>query len=161
MLPPIPECPPTTIYFHIKKITEKLCIPDRAMSKEELIEFNKDENKKDIFKLENAFKDFMSKSFNYRKIYCQQNYNYGFDGYSYLGMEESTNQYAADLLHSFVLSEFHTIHSFPKEFYSELIWDSGIGITIDTPLGPARLDYAIQLNDFSKQKLQLGVQNLF
>ncbi len=50
---------------------------------------------------------------------------------------------------------------FPKEFYSELIWDSGIGITVDTPLGPARLDYAIQLNDFSKQKLQLGVQNLF
>ena len=50
---------------------------------------------------------------------------------------------------------------FPKEFYSELIWDSGIGVTVDTPLGPARLDYAIQLNDFSKQKLQLGVQNLF
>ena len=50
---------------------------------------------------------------------------------------------------------------FPKEFYSELIWDSGIGITLDTPLGPARLDYAIQLNDLSKQKLQLGVQNLF
>ena len=50
---------------------------------------------------------------------------------------------------------------FPKEFCSELIWDSGIGITVDTPLGPARLDYAIQLNDFSKQKLQLGVQNLF
>ena len=50
---------------------------------------------------------------------------------------------------------------FPKEFFTELIWDSGIGITVDTPLGPARLDYAIQLNDFSKQKLQLGVQNLF
>ena len=50
---------------------------------------------------------------------------------------------------------------FPKEFYSKLIWDSGIGITLDTPLGPARLDYAIQLNDLSKQKLQLGVQNLF
>ena len=50
---------------------------------------------------------------------------------------------------------------FSKEFFSELIWDSGIGITVDTPLGPARLDYAIQLNDFSKQKLQLGVQNLF
>ena len=50
---------------------------------------------------------------------------------------------------------------FPKEFYSKLIWDSGIGITVDTPLGPARLDYAIQLNDLSKQKLQLGVQNLF
>ena len=48
-----------------------------------------------------------------------------------------------------------------KKFYSELIWDYGIGITVDTPLGPARLDYAIQLNDLSKQKLQLGVQNLF
>ena len=43
----------------------------------------------------------------------------------------------------------------------ELKWDAGIGITIDTPIGPARLDYAIQLADMKKQKLQLGVQNLF
>ncbi len=43
----------------------------------------------------------------------------------------------------------------------ELKWDAGIGITIDTPIGPARLDYAIQLGDMKKQKLQLGVQNLF
>ena len=49
----------------------------------------------------------------------------------------------------------------PKDFLSELKWDSGIGITIDTPLGPARLDYAVQLDDLSKQKLQLGLQNLF
>ena len=50
---------------------------------------------------------------------------------------------------------------FPEYIFSELKWDSGIGITIDTPLGPARLDYAIQLDDMSKQKLQLGLQNLF
>ena len=50
---------------------------------------------------------------------------------------------------------------FPEDIFSELKWDSGIGITIDTPLGPARLDYAIQLDDMSKQKLQLGLQNLF
>ena len=50
---------------------------------------------------------------------------------------------------------------FPKAVFSELKWDMGIGITIDTPLGPARLDYAIQLDDMSRQKLQLGVQSLF
>ena len=51
--------------------------------------------------------------------------------------------------------------AYPKDFLSELKWDSGIGITIDTPLGPARLDYAVQIDDLSKQKLQLGLQNLF
>ena len=51
--------------------------------------------------------------------------------------------------------------AYPKDLFSEFKWDSGIGITIDTPLGPARLDYAVQLNDLSKQKLQLGLQNLF
>ena len=51
--------------------------------------------------------------------------------------------------------------AYPKDLLSELKWDSGIGITIDTPLGPARLDYAVQLDDLSKQKLQLGLQNLF
>ncbi len=50
---------------------------------------------------------------------------------------------------------------FPKDIFSELKWDAGIGITIDTPLGPARLDYATQLDDMSRHKLQLGVQNLF
>ena len=51
--------------------------------------------------------------------------------------------------------------AYPKDLLSELKWDSGIGITIDTPLGPARLDYAVQIDDLSKQKLQLGLQNLF
>ena len=40
-------------------------------------------------------------------------------------------------------------------------WDSGIGIMIQTPLGPARLDYAIQVDNPRKSKIQLGVQNLF
>ncbi|MEC9049798.1 MAG: BamA/TamA family outer membrane protein, partial [Candidatus Neomarinimicrobiota bacterium] len=46
-------------------------------------------------------------------------------------------------------------------FSESLEWDSGIGLTIQTPLGPARLDYAIQVNDPGKRKIQLGVQNLF
>lgn len=40
-------------------------------------------------------------------------------------------------------------------------WDAGLGLTIQTPLGPARLDYAIQTGDFNERKIQLGVQNLF
>ena len=40
-------------------------------------------------------------------------------------------------------------------------WDSGVGLTIQTPLGPARLDYAIQVDDPGNRKIQLGIQNLF
>ena len=40
-------------------------------------------------------------------------------------------------------------------------WDGGLGLTVETPLGPARLDYAIRLDDKSKWKIQLGVQSLF
>ena len=44
---------------------------------------------------------------------------------------------------------------------SDFLWDGGIGITIDTPLGPARLDYAVQFDDPQTGKIQLGVQSLF
>ena len=40
-------------------------------------------------------------------------------------------------------------------------WDLGIGITVETPLGPARIDYAIQVDNPDIWKIQLGVQNLF
>jgi len=40
-------------------------------------------------------------------------------------------------------------------------WDSGIGLTIQTPLGPARIDYAFQIENPKIWKIQLGVQNLF
>ena len=40
-------------------------------------------------------------------------------------------------------------------------WDGGVGMTINTPLGPARLDYAIQINNPKKWQIQLGVQSLF
>ncbi len=49
-----------------------------------------------------------------------------------------------------------------KNISSDLIkWDSGVGLTIHTPLGPARLDYAIQVDDPGNRKIQLGIQNLF
>ena len=48
---------------------------------------------------------------------------------------------------------------------SRLGWDVGFGITISTPLGPVRLDYAIPNIDnkviFSNGKINFGVQYLF
>ena len=43
----------------------------------------------------------------------------------------------------------------------ELKWDYGLGFTFDTPLGPARLDYAIQVDDFRKRLINFGIQSLF
>ena len=48
---------------------------------------------------------------------------------------------------------------------SRLGWDSGIGLTISTPLGPVRLDYAVpyisdEMN-LSNGKINFGVQYLF
>lgn len=40
-------------------------------------------------------------------------------------------------------------------------WDAGVGITLETPLGPARLDYAFRLDEKTERKIQLGVQSLF
>ena len=45
--------------------------------------------------------------------------------------------------------------------FEELKWDVGIGLTFETPLGPARFDYAIQVDDRNKQQFNIGVQNLF
>ena len=48
---------------------------------------------------------------------------------------------------------------------SRLGWDIGIGLTISTPLGPVRLDYAVPyINDEMKLrngKINFGVQYLF
>ena len=40
-------------------------------------------------------------------------------------------------------------------------WDSGFGVTIQTPIGPARIDYAVQINEPNNRKIQLGIQYLF
>ena len=38
---------------------------------------------------------------------------------------------------------------------------NGIGLAVQTPLGPARIDYAFQTKNPEIWKIQLGVQNLF
>ncbi len=49
----------------------------------------------------------------------------------------------------------------PAAAFSALNWDVGMGLTLNTPLGPARLDYAVQLDNIDEYKVQLGVQYLF
>ena len=49
----------------------------------------------------------------------------------------------------------------PVDAFSALSWDFGMGLTLKTPLGPARLDYAVQLDNPDINKVQLGVQYLF
>lgn len=68
------------------------------------------------YKIQHALKTFVNRPENYKKQYLQKEYKKVFDGYSYLGQPDSTNQYDTDLLHSFVLSEFTETQMFPIEF---------------------------------------------
>ena len=45
--------------------------------------------------------------------------------------------------------------------YLNMKWDAGIGVTIKTPLGPFRMDYAFRIKEKNEGRIQLGVQNLF
>ena len=66
--------------------------------------------------LANSLKSFILKEKSYKDKYLQKNFFKGFDGYSYLGQQYSTNQGATDLLHTFVLSNLHDPSCFPIEF---------------------------------------------
>ncbi|WP_150467302.1 2OG-Fe(II) oxygenase family protein [Francisella sp. SYW-9] len=63
-----------------------------------------------------CLKSFVLREKSYKQQYLQKNFSKGFDGYSYLGQEDSTNQGATDLLHTFVLSNLHDPSYFPIEF---------------------------------------------
>ena len=45
--------------------------------------------------------------------------------------------------------------------YQNMKWNIGLGLTIKTPLGPFRIDYAQRLKEKNKGRIQLGVQSLF
>ena len=51
--------------------------------------------------------------------------------------------------------------NFKNITFDNMKWDVGLGLTVKTPLGPARLDYAFQINKIGRRKIQLGVQSLF
>ncbi|MCT4629464.1 2OG-Fe(II) oxygenase family protein [Winogradskyella sp.] len=76
--------------------------------------------------IKSAFETFLKQPKTYRLEYLQAHFNCAFDGYSFLGQEDSLNQYSTDLLHSFVLSKFSPVEKYPVEFASFLKseWDS-------------------------------------
>lgn len=76
--------------------------------------------------LKSGFNQFLKQHESYKKEFLQTHYNCGFDGYSYMGQKDSSNQYDTDLLHSFVLSEFSDKKRFPIEFQGFLKddWDA-------------------------------------
>ena len=45
--------------------------------------------------------------------------------------------------------------------FPNIKWNAGLGVTIRTPLGPFRIDYAYRLKENKESRVQLGVQNLF
>ena len=45
--------------------------------------------------------------------------------------------------------------------YQNMKWNIGLGVTIKTPLGPFRIDYAQRLKEIDESRIQLGVQSLF
>lgn len=68
--------------------------------------------------LKSGFQSFLNENSDYKETFLQKTFKYGFDGYSFLGQKDSSNQYETDLLHSFVISDFCKKECFPKEFQS-------------------------------------------
>ncbi len=55
----------------------------------------------------------------------------------------------------------HIYDSYDNISFKELSWNSGFGVTIATPLGPIRLDFAHPLEKNTSWQVQLGVQYIF
>lgn len=70
--------------------------------------------------LKRAFQQFLHRPQAYKQRYLQKEFDYGFDGYSFMGQTDSQNQYAADLLHSMVVSNGTAVARFPEEFHTYL-----------------------------------------
>lgn len=66
--------------------------------------------------LKACFRTFLEQTDSYRKSHLQKNYGYAFDGYSYYGQQDSSNQAYDDLLETFVLSNFFPADKYPTEF---------------------------------------------
>tara|TARA_B100000508_G_C11465624_1_gene282043 strand:- start:12865 stop:13626 length:762 start_codon:yes stop_codon:yes gene_type:complete len=67
--------------------------------------------------LKGAMTAFLNRDIEYRTRFAQENFEIGFDGYSYPGQIDSINQAYDDYLHSMVLSEFYPIAKYPSEFH--------------------------------------------
>ena len=70
--------------------------------------------------LRTCFRSFLANSKNYKKRFLQCYYPFAFDGYSFKGQEDSSNQSYDDLLDTFVFSDLRPIEKFPSAFHAYL-----------------------------------------
>ena len=66
----------------------------------------------------------------YKQRYLQKRFGYAFDGYSYAGQADSSNQAEDDVVSPFVISEFYEVERYPSEFRPFL--DGGWHTTLQT-----------------------------
>ncbi len=70
--------------------------------------------------LKACFRSFLDRSEDYKRAYLQSYYAFAFDGYSYQGQNDSSNQSYDDLLDTFVFSDLRPIEKFPEVFHPYL-----------------------------------------
>lgn len=63
-----------------------------------------------------CFRAFLAAAPAYQENYLQKQFGYGFDGYSYVGQPDSSNQAEDDLVSTFVFSNFYEVTCYPSEF---------------------------------------------
>lgn len=75
--------------------------------------------------LDNSFMSFVHQNESYKRDFLQKNYSYAFDGFSFKGQTDSSNQGYDDLMDTFVFSDLCAEHKFPAEFdaYFENEWN--------------------------------------
>ena len=59
---------------------------------------------------------FLSRSEEYKAKFLQTRFNARFEGYSFMGQEDSANQYADDQLYTYVMSDYFDSKLHPDEF---------------------------------------------
>ncbi len=62
-----------------------------------------------------ALKEFIEREDSYKNQFLQKEFGYGFEGYSYLGQTDSSNQGAEDLVSTYVMSDFFDPERHPAE----------------------------------------------
>ena len=67
-----------------------------------------------------CFRAFLENTKDYKKEFLQCYYDFAFDGYSFQGQEDSSNQSYDDLLDTFVFSDLRPVEKFPKAFHPYL-----------------------------------------
>lgn len=64
-----------------------------------------------------SLKRFLSKPEDYKQKFLQKEFDYAFEGYSFLGQEDSLNQGEEDKVFTYVLSDFFDSNRHPIEFH--------------------------------------------